>query len=720
MDWNNINEDKDTSGLGPIEYDQSKVPELSKKHANYVRTKTYGQNVRESLARGVEYAGLVANSSVSSSRSAETIAKDVAKRFDQQIAGTTNLQEVIDARGSYSLLRMRLDNMDSKLSGYDGEFENIGDTLLKSSAIVNLDAYGIVYNDPTFDNKGILQQAMKDHAYKSILYLPDKGDVYVSENLYLENGTHLLGASGRSTLKLMPTIKNYWTMLHADTKHDIIIENIRVHSNHEVRRAKGTIGDLASTNSAQMGLSMGGESENIYVINCEFDTNGTWIIACHTGGTHPKNINITKSKLKWTMGFATADKPFAQGVTVDNTLVYFDAVGYEFTDNVVETTTGTANMTGIEAHGKDGKVTHNIFRGVRTGAIGWNMVNDSEGKEVINNIIIEDNLFENVLNGVDIGLSPTRNFNNLSVANNIIKLSPSKFPGAVASRGIIVGVWNATSGELTKNLKVEGNDISCEDYTINHNDPAAYYNFYGIGVISGVYENLSIKNNKIHDMPSFGIIFQNEVNKTIEIKTGVFEQNQIANAAKSQQNRTGVPVSAIHFSKNSTTNTSKLAIGKNYIFDTRNRTSTNYTVPYTYPDNNFGYETPQVITESITGVRYPGKFNNKILYDSSAEDSSIGSGVPTLQSYFRTFEIKLSPDKFYVVQTNMPGNIYVSDADATRLYDLPVNVPVGTYGDSQGRVFVTVRPAIDPDGTTWNPNEDKLKDKTYYVKVREF
>ena len=184
------NYDYDTTPMPPLEYDQSKVPELSHKHANYVRNKTYGHDVRESLARGVEYAGLVANSSVSSSRSAEAIAKDIAKRFDQQIAGTTNSQEVIDARGEFPLLRNRLESIDSDL-------ESTKDEVIKASAIVNLDAYGIVYDDPTFDNKAILQQAMKEHAYKSILYLPNKGDVYVSENLYLENGTHLIGASGR-------------------------------------------------------------------------------------------------------------------------------------------------------------------------------------------------------------------------------------------------------------------------------------------------------------------------------------------------------------------------------------------------------------------------------------------------------------------------------------------------------------------------------------------
>ncbi len=373
------------------------------------------------------------------------------------------------------------------------------------------------------------------------------------------------------------------------------------------------------------------------------------------------------------------------------TLVYFDAAGYEFTDNIVETETGAANMTGLEAHGKDGKVTHNIFRGVRTGVIGWNMVNDSEGTDVINNIVIEDNLFENVLNGVDIGLSPNRNLTNLSVSNNTIKLAPSKFPGSVASRGVIIGVWSAINGELTKNLKVEGNDISCEDYTINHTDTAAYYNYYGIGVISGIFENLSIKNNKIHDMPSFGISFQNEVNKTIKIESGVLEHNQITNVAKSQQNRGTVPVSAIHISSGASIDTGRLAIGVNYIFDTRANNVTHYSVPYTLPFNNFGYETPKVLTQSITGVRYPNKSNNEIVFDTTNELTSIGAGAQTREGYYRTFEINLTAGELYVVQTDMPSNVFVSNVDATRLYELPVGVPVGTFADSQGRVFISCK-----------------------------
>ena len=98
MDWNNINRDRDTSGLGPIEYDQTKVPALIRKHADNVRTKTYGQEVREAQARNAEYAGLIASEANIKANSADILSKDTQNRFNDQIAGTTNNDEVIDAR----------------------------------------------------------------------------------------------------------------------------------------------------------------------------------------------------------------------------------------------------------------------------------------------------------------------------------------------------------------------------------------------------------------------------------------------------------------------------------------------------------------------------------------------------------------------------------------------------------------------------------------------
>ena len=115
LDINNINTDRDTSGLGPIEYDQSNVPSLIRKHADNVRTKTYGQDVREAMARNAEVAGLIANEANDISKEARDISTDTQNRFDDQISGSTDINEVIDARrpsGSataYPTLNERID-----------------------------------------------------------------------------------------------------------------------------------------------------------------------------------------------------------------------------------------------------------------------------------------------------------------------------------------------------------------------------------------------------------------------------------------------------------------------------------------------------------------------------------------------------------------------------------------------------------------------------------
>ena len=98
MDWNNINRDRDTSGLGPIEYDQTKVPALIRKHADNVRTKTYGQEVREAQARNAEYAGLIAQEANDISKETEIRQDTIEGRYDVAVGAITEDTEILDAR----------------------------------------------------------------------------------------------------------------------------------------------------------------------------------------------------------------------------------------------------------------------------------------------------------------------------------------------------------------------------------------------------------------------------------------------------------------------------------------------------------------------------------------------------------------------------------------------------------------------------------------------
>lgn len=113
MNWNNINTDRDTSGLGPIEYDQSKVPTLIRKHADNVRTKTYGQEVREAQARNAELAGLIASESVDISNETRDRQGTVESQFNavqQELTDKDPISapEIIVARDGEETLNDRL------------------------------------------------------------------------------------------------------------------------------------------------------------------------------------------------------------------------------------------------------------------------------------------------------------------------------------------------------------------------------------------------------------------------------------------------------------------------------------------------------------------------------------------------------------------------------------------------------------------------------------
>ena len=172
MDWNNINRDRDTSGLGPIEYDQTKVPQLIRKHADNVRTKTYGQEVREAQARNAELAGLIASEAENIANDADLLSKDTQNRFKDQIEGTTNSDEVIDARRPF---------------GAETAFQTLGERL-ENGDKANLQIKNTVsmYVNPS--NFNSLQECI-DYAYSNDKII--KADKLVFDNSYNFRGIGL-------------------------------------------------------------------------------------------------------------------------------------------------------------------------------------------------------------------------------------------------------------------------------------------------------------------------------------------------------------------------------------------------------------------------------------------------------------------------------------------------------------------------------------------------
>jgi len=182
LDWNNINESNDTSGLGPIEYDQSKVPQFIRKHADNVRGKSYGQQVREAQARNAEYAGLIASEAENKATNADLLSKDTQNRFKDQIEGTTNADEIIDARrpfgrNAYQTVGERLDATDSDLNARG----------------VNVKLLGAVGDGETDDTE-ILQYALNNY---EAVYLPKPDVAYkTTKTLWFEGKKRIFGDNG--------------------------------------------------------------------------------------------------------------------------------------------------------------------------------------------------------------------------------------------------------------------------------------------------------------------------------------------------------------------------------------------------------------------------------------------------------------------------------------------------------------------------------------------
>ena len=91
------------------------IPENIKQLANKVRNEIYGRDVRESIAQSMEVSGETSNEANERSKDTDARQTDVENRFDDQIAGNTDIDEVIDARRpeggqSYPTLRKRLDD----------------------------------------------------------------------------------------------------------------------------------------------------------------------------------------------------------------------------------------------------------------------------------------------------------------------------------------------------------------------------------------------------------------------------------------------------------------------------------------------------------------------------------------------------------------------------------------------------------------------------------
>lgn len=223
---------RDPTPISPREpeYDKTKV---SKEVANYskqVREKIKGHDVREALARNSEIADIKAEDAVATSYDTKTRQDDVENRFDDQIAGNTDIDEVIDARRpegeeAYPTLRRRLDaehqEVTTQLAQTEKQINDIYINIKDFGAIEsdNIDSTQAIQeaNDYCEENNKTLY-AIGNYLIKDTLNITANCDlsmatfIYKGENIAVQVGKQS-STTRLKTFKLPSVIKKTRTWL---------------------------------------------------------------------------------------------------------------------------------------------------------------------------------------------------------------------------------------------------------------------------------------------------------------------------------------------------------------------------------------------------------------------------------------------------------------------------------------------------------------------------
>lgn len=151
-----INTNLDTTPLPPNNL-VAKDPQ-SAELAGYVRTKTFGREVREAIARSIELNSTRSKSAEILANETVNVANDLTDRFNQQIGALTEDSEVIDARGGEPTLRDRLAK----------------DTTRLDSMYVNILEYGVTGDGVNDDTMPFMEAVEVAKATGKTLLIPDE------------------------------------------------------------------------------------------------------------------------------------------------------------------------------------------------------------------------------------------------------------------------------------------------------------------------------------------------------------------------------------------------------------------------------------------------------------------------------------------------------------------------------------------------------------------
>lgn len=161
----------------PRDYDQTKVDSRVKLRSDAIRTKMYGKSVRGALAQGIEIASVVATESKEQSADAEKTNKDLNNRWNDQIKGKVDPDEVVDARRpaggiAYPTLNERIQ------AGVDDRS-------------MNVKAFG-VKGDGSTDNLAAITSLIADANDGDTLFFP-AGNYKISNNIVINKKINIVG-----------------------------------------------------------------------------------------------------------------------------------------------------------------------------------------------------------------------------------------------------------------------------------------------------------------------------------------------------------------------------------------------------------------------------------------------------------------------------------------------------------------------------------------------
>ena len=508
MDWNNINRDRDTSGLGPIEYDQTKVPALIRKHADNVRTKTYGQEVREAQARNAEVAGLIASEAESKATNSELLSKDTQNRFKDQIEGTTNADEVIDAR---------------RPLGANNAFATLNDRLEYERKIkiqVSLNIMDMVDDPNTVDDWiPVINEAMikaSELGGVSVFFPAFEYIVKPTQTNYIEiyNGVNLIGGNN-SVIKVADDNPDFFYLMTGKDGRLVgcTIDGLTFDTNAANQTSQVTV-----ANEKKRIIFRVQTASDLRFTNNKFLYSGVNAIITHGAMYNHKNNIVAHNYFKFTNQSDT---------TYDNTACYIGQIGHLIVDNIFESATdgnGITARTAIETHSSYGVVDGNIINNYMSGVLvlGADYTNDNPLKDITPKVI-SNNVIMNCLGGI-LMWSSQADVKHVTVSGNTIYINN-------ATRGIYADGYygialDHNAGGLNSNntvsdVSISGNNIkfevSQEWLTSGIMPGTSSYNFEGafaIGARTGLgrscnLENVSVVNNTIVNSPRMPFAFAN-------------------------------------------------------------------------------------------------------------------------------------------------------------------------------------------------------------------